>query len=61
MNRRDTYIFTHYTEIAEAITRDVRSQQAEIAGYILHGLVKELRRAVQRISPSKQAPSRAKV
>ena len=37
MTREETYIMSHYTEIAEAKQRDVRRMQAEIVQGALRG------------------------
>ena len=52
MTPQETYILTHYTEIAETKQRDVRRIQAETALSILQSvvaaMVKGLRRAPHR-------------
>ena len=49
MDRRETYIFTHYSDIADAKRRDVRILQAEAARGIMQEARKVLLRAVQRM------------
>lgn len=56
MNRREIYIFTHYTDIAEARKSDMRRMQAEAVRNILGGLVERSRHVFRRLSLGNRAP-----
>ena len=63
MDRRETFIFTHYSDIADEKKRDVRNLQSEAARSIMLGMRKALLRVVRRVSSSKNGlkQSRAKI
>ena len=50
MDRRDTYIFTHYSDIAEAKNRDVRNLQAKAVRSLMLGMCEALIRMVRPVS-----------
>ena len=49
MDPRETYIFTHYSHIADARRGDVRSLQAEVARGIALWMCNAVRRVFRRI------------
>jgi len=50
MDRRKTYIFTHYSDITTAKERDVRNLRAEMARCIVLGVGQALLRVFYRAS-----------
>ena len=48
MDRRETYIFTHYTDIADAKEREIRNLKAEVVRGIMLGVAKALLGIVHR-------------